>query len=477
MKENILSVGIDLGTSTTEVIFSYITVENMAASFRIPDVQIVDKKVIYRSQVYFTPLLSDTVLDTKKIVDIVKTEYQKAGIKPEQVQTGAVIITGDTARKENAQSVLKEISDFAGDFVVATAGPELESILAGKGSGAEEFSRKNKGKIINLDIGGGTTNTAVFENGEVLQAGCFDIGGRLLRYDKQTKKVEYIYPKMKYLLELSGRKLNVGDIVKKEDLRIITELLARAMLGIYEPDKGNAIVDFLSTNPLKEELLSVDYVSFSGGVGDLIYQKVLPEIYEYGDMGVLLAENIQKYIEKETIQLVRPRETIGATVVGAGSHSVNISGSTVTVTAKEYLPLVNVPLLKIGSFLNWSKEKVQKEFQKKITWIQGEDTDLNLALSVEVKEIPSYQKIQVLAEKIVLGMTPVLKKQDVLIVILREDIGKVLGQSIKKILPDGKEVICLDGINIGGGDYIDIGQPVGVGQALPVVIKTIAFNY
>ena len=165
MSENILSVGVDIGTSTTCVVFSDILIDNSSAAMRLPRAEIIEKKVRYRSPVYFTPLLSDTELNVEEIAGIVAREYQSAGISPEDVQTGAVIITGDTARKSNAQRCLQAISRYAGDFVVAAAGPTLESILAGKGSGADAYSKTHKLSVCNLDIGGGTTNTATFSGG------------------------------------------------------------------------------------------------------------------------------------------------------------------------------------------------------------------------------------------------------------------------------------------------------------------------
>ena len=129
MHEVILSVGIDIGTSTTQLVFSELTIENQATSYTVPRISIVDKKVIFRSEIFFTPLLSQTEIDGEAVKQILESQYQKAGMKPEDVKTGAVIITGETARKENANVVLETLSGLAGDFVVATAGPDLESVL------------------------------------------------------------------------------------------------------------------------------------------------------------------------------------------------------------------------------------------------------------------------------------------------------------------------------------------------------------
>ena len=121
MHEIIKSVGIDIGTSTTQLIFSELTIENEASNV-VPRINIVDKKVTYRSKIYFTPLLDQKTIDAEKVKGIIEKEYQDAGMKPEDLSTGAVIITGETARKQNANVVLDTLSNLAGDFVVATAG-------------------------------------------------------------------------------------------------------------------------------------------------------------------------------------------------------------------------------------------------------------------------------------------------------------------------------------------------------------------
>ncbi|MCI1967512.1 ethanolamine ammonia-lyase reactivating factor EutA, partial [Clostridium luticellarii] len=183
MGDEILSVGIDIGTSTTQIIFSKITVQNTAGAFLVPNMKITDIAVTYRSGIYFTPLLSKEEINLEKLKKIILNEYKAAGIRKEQISTGAIIITGETARKENAEKVLEILSDFAGDFVVAAAGPDLESILAGYGSGAGDMSKDRSAGIVNFDIGGGTTNCAVFSGGEVVDSFALDIGGRLIKFD------------------------------------------------------------------------------------------------------------------------------------------------------------------------------------------------------------------------------------------------------------------------------------------------------
>lgn len=180
-EEEILSAGIDIGTSTTQLVFSRMLLQNTGGFGRIPQIKVISKDVFYRSKVYFTPLLSRDEIDGEKVHDIIDGEYKKAGIKASDLSTGAVIITGESSRKKNAEDVVKAISGIAGDFVVATAGADLESVLAGKGSGAAQLSKDTGSIVANLDIGGGTSNICFFENGHMLDTACLDIGGRLVQ--------------------------------------------------------------------------------------------------------------------------------------------------------------------------------------------------------------------------------------------------------------------------------------------------------
>ena len=179
--EEILSAGIDIGTSTTQLVFSRMILQNTGGFGRIPQIKVVSKEVIYESEIYFTPLSSREEIDGERVHEIIKKEYEKAGVCPADLATGAVIITGETSRKRNAESVVRAIADVAGEFVVATAGADLESVLAGKGAGAADLSQKTGKRVVNLDIGGGTTNICVFEDGNMVDTACLDIGGLILR--------------------------------------------------------------------------------------------------------------------------------------------------------------------------------------------------------------------------------------------------------------------------------------------------------
>ena len=182
MGKELLSVGLDVGTTSTQMILSKLTAENRASAFAVPQLEITDREILYRSPVHFTPLSSHNLVDGGALRKLIEKEYEAAGITREMVDTGAVIITGETSRRENADTVLAELSDLAGDFVLATAGPDLESILAARGAGAYEHSEGRR--ILHMDIGGGTSNLCLLEDGKLLATGCLNVGGRLLKLDE-----------------------------------------------------------------------------------------------------------------------------------------------------------------------------------------------------------------------------------------------------------------------------------------------------
>ncbi len=453
MKESMLSVGIDLGTTTTQMVVSRLLVENTADPFSVPRMEIGDREVIYRGSIHFTPLKTPDTLDAEGIRDIISREYAQAGIAPEQVQTGAVIITGETARKENAQAVLEALTDFAGEFVVATAGPALESVLAARGAGADTEAKRRSRAVLHVDIGGGTSNLALFdETGKLKDTGCLNVGGRLLKIDRDSR-VTYVSP---VLAPLSPPAL--GERVTPESLKPLMDKLVQVLaeaVGLTKPTKllEQFITDKTVTLPDEQALLS-----FSGGVADLM-EETPDDWLTYGDIGVLLGQAIRRSCLCAG-EYRLGRETIRATVVGAGSYATELSGSTVYYRGVSF-PLQNLPVV--------SADGLDSAQLRKETELHGAQTT---ALFLTGIPSPSFQAVTQLAEHIAQAVEPVTKP---LVVVLEHDQAKALGQALQLRLGRDVPLVCLDGIHVPPGSFLDIASPVGGGTALPVVVKTLAF--
>lgn len=456
MSEVLCSVGLDVGTTSTQMVVSQLVIENRAGSFAVPEMEITGRKICYKSPVYFTPLLSGELVDGGALREIVDAEYQKAGITKDQVDTGAVIITGETSRKENAGAVLEALSDYAGDFVVATAGPDLESVLAAKGAGAVEYSTRTGKRVLHMDIGGGTSNLALIEDGRIVATGCMNVGGRLLKIEKDGR-LTYVSP------VLAGIFLKqVGDYVNQTEVEELAELLAAALETAAGLADGHELAQKLWTAGAEKWIPPREAViSFSGGVADCIGEE--QPWLAFGDMGPELGRAIRRSKLCKG-QYVRGKETIRATVIGAGSHSAQLSGSTVFYQNVDF-PMKNLPVAR----LTLTEQALPVAAAGELICQRLEKLDGQGVLALPGLRAPGYQAVSELAEKILAGW----KRQDVLVV-LEEDMAKALGQQLALKLGSDAKVLCIDRVRLAEGSYLDVGAPVA--GALPVVVKTLILS-
>lgn len=447
MSEILKSVGLDIGTTSTQMILSELRVENRASPFSVPEMEIGERKILYESPVHFTPLLDEHRMDAAALRGIVEEEYKKAGITREDVDTGAIIITGETSRKENAQAVLEALSDLAGDFVVATAGPDLESVLAAKGSGAVDFSASTGKTVLHMDIGGGTSNLSLIRDGKILETGCLNVGGRLLKLGPEGV-VTYVSP---VLGEICG--LQVGERAEENQLVRIAQTLAQALemaAGVREVTPLLEVLTTRETGKAWEAPREPVVPSFSGGVADCIGKDY--ESLAFGDIGPELGRAIR---ESRLCQgeYVLGRETIRATVIGAGCHSAQLSGSTV-FCQNVALPLKNVPAVKIGT---------PSEIREALAAQEG-----TAILAMPGINAPSYEQTVEMAEEII------RQAEGDYLLCLEQDMAKALGQALAVRLPRQTPILCIDRVQVGEGSYLDIGKSVG--GAFPVVVKTLVLS-
>ena len=438
-----------MGTTTTQLVFSALTVQNRGSAFTVPRMEITEREILYKSPIHFTPLLSGELIDGEKLRQLIEGEYVQAGIRRQEVDTGAVIITGETSRKENAKTVLENLSDFAGDFVVATAGPELESALAARGAGAVEYSEKGQ-SVLHMDIGGGTSNLALCREGRIDAVGCLNVGGRLVKFD-ESHRITYLSPVLQGVISHT-----VGDILTPEAAAEISRLLASILemaAGLRE--QTSLYSRFLTHGTSPVQPVRGTTLSFSGGVADCIDKDVSWDAY--GDLGPALGKAIRESrLCQGNYRL--GTETIRATVIGAGCHSTQLSGSTVWIR-NTVLPIKNLPVAALREELP-DAAAIRGALEKLEDW--G-------VLQLPGRNAPSYSYITQLADTIAQATAG-----KPCYVALEQDMAKALGQALALRLPEDTPIACLDGLHIPRQSYLDIGAPVG--PAVPVVIKTLVFE-
>ncbi len=474
MQEKIRSVGIDIGTSTTQFVLSMLTVKNVAPGSLVPKMEITDKEIIYRSDIHMTPIGLDDLVDGEKLFALLLLEFNAAGISPEEIDTGAVIITGETAKKENARIISDKVADFAGDFVVATAGGKLESIIAGRGSGAADYSRRNYSTIANIDIGGGTANIGIFKNGDPIDSCCLNVGGRLLQLEKNSNRVTQISRPMEQILAATGVRINPGEEITESNLVLICDAMVAVIIECLQKTELKGLAgNLLMTEALRLDY-SIDQVMISGGVADFVYgSDELTQSNRYGDIGPLFGNRLRKLWGNTEWQLVEPTETIRATVIGAGSQTVDVSGSTILVDER-LLPFKNMPVALVSQDIADLSEPAVAIKRSIENYLEEGSLD-NVAIGLRGCGYLSFAAIQVLAKGIVDGASQILKSGKPLVVVLEHDIGKVLGQSLKALgFKNG--IVCIDQLVVQEGDYIDVGRPMANGSVVPVVIKSLVFE-
>ena len=429
---------------------------------------------------YFTPLKTQTLINADAVREIVAKEFAAAGYTPADTQTGAVIITGESARKENAASVLQALSDFAGEFVVSTAGPDLESIIAGKGSGAWQYSIDNDCTVVNLDIGGGTSNIVFFNAGDTQGKICLDVGGRLIRLDADgagDPAVTYASYAAEEAARLAGVSLRTGSRISRSDLRRICDVFADCLAGA---------IGIAPKSPLQEKILTPGSdvyaparpsrrVCFSGGVADCIYVQSGEDDLRYGDIGPILGRAVRENRYFAEQKIIQGGETIRATVVGAGTYTTNLSGSTI-LYSEGIFPVKNVPALTLSRDEQWAVIGGDRGLlEEKVRWFLEQSDAQRCLLALPGLSDPDFGTLKKLASAIAETMDRLLPAGEPVIVVVQTDIAKALGIALRQT-GCARRIASIDSVKIEAGDYVDIGRPLMDGLVVPVVVKTLLFG-
>jgi ethanolamine utilization protein EutA len=473
---SLVSVGIDIGSSGTQVIFSRIKLRRLGEDLS-SRYFVVSRETLFHSPVALTPYASETRIDEAALGSIIDQAYQGAGLHPDDIDTGAVILTGEALRRENAQAISAVIAEQGGEFVCATAGHHMESMLAAYGSGAARVSHDLGKRVLNIDIGGGTTKLAVVEGGKVKGTAAVHIGGRLQVVNAEGK-IARLDPAGQFHANAAGFDWHLGDAATPAQMEAVADRMADSLIAaISQRPLPQEIESLYLTDPLAD-FGPIEGVMFSGGVAEYVYGR---ETRDFGDMGRLLGTAIRRKIDGGALswELLPAGECIRATALGASEYSVQLSGNTTYISSPgKLLPRRNLQVLQptfdcrgeIDSTL--LAQAIRGHF-KNFDLVEGE---AEVALAFRWSGQPSYQRIAAFAKGIVQAMESTLKQKLPLYLILDNDMAHTLGNLLREEMDVESEILVIDGIVLWDFDYIDLGRIRMPSQTVPVTVKSLVFS-
>jgi len=470
------SVGIDIGSSGTQVIFSRIKLRRMGEELS-SRYFVVSRETLFQSPVSLTPYKSEELIDDAELAAIIDRAFADAGLHPDDIDAGVVILTGEALRRENAQAIAGLLAEQRGEFVCASAGHHMESMLAAFGSGAARVSHESAKRILNIDIGGGTTKLALVEHGKVTATAALHVGGRLLVVD-EAKRIGRLDPAGKRLAAMAGFRWSRGDAVDAAAMERVAERMAEAILASVAARPLPEDVRGLFLTELLPDLNGVDGVMFSGGVAEYVYQR---EERDFGDLGRLLGLALRKKLDAGALPwpLLPPGECIRATALGASEYSVQLSGNTIYISDPgTLLPRRNLQVLQPPYVCG---ERVDPDALARAIGAHFKAFDLvegegEAALALRWEGTPSYERIAGLAEGIRRGLARTIAKRMPVYVMVDGDIAQTLGAILRDEMGVESEILVIDGVVLWDFDYIDLGRIRMPSQTVPVTVKSLVFG-
>ncbi len=472
------SVGIDIGSSTSHLMFSRLVLRRLGAKLSSKFV-VVEREVIWKSDILLTPYSSQYQIDVKRLSAFLDQAYQSANMDPDMIDTGAVIITGEASRKENAEAITALFSKQAGKFVCATAGPNLEAMMAAYGSGAvrKSIEGDDDKTVMVIDVGGGTVKIAIVEGGFIRETAAVNIGGRLVAVDNSGRIVR-IEEAGRWVAEELGIRLELGRYLEEEEKQALATRLAEVIFEIVHRGPLSSLAERLMVTSALNYKGKIDLVMFSGGVGEYIYGT---ETRDYGDLGRVLGEKIMERAQRSGFGVpVGPsEERIRATVIGASQYTIQVSGNTIFVSDTKLLPIRNLKVIfpQVGEttegLTTHNVEAAIRQAFARFDLVEGEAP---VALAFHWLLGPRHEFLRCLAEGLVAALKKTIHKKLPIVLVFNSDIGKTIGRLLHKELQIDAEVISIDQIHLHDFDFIDIGQVVEKVEAVPVVVKSLVFG-
>jgi ethanolamine utilization protein EutA len=468
-----LTVGIDIGSSTTHLLFARVILrrEQHELSSRFA---VVERRIVWRSPIMLTPFETDGTISVRELRHFFAHCYHDAGFKRADIDSGAVILTGEAIKKVNARAIDEIFAAESGKFVCATAGHKLEATLAAQGSGATALSRRRDACGLHVDIGGGTTKLALINKGEILDVAAFAVGGRLLAQNSQGAWT-LVDDSAVLAAKDIGLPATPAAFGESKVRQAIAERLAVQIVDQIVGAELDKLGHALELTPPLKRSISPQFITFSGGVSEYIFGY---EDREYGDISKLLAQQVVKQLRaRVSMPIVDAGQRIRATVVGASQFSVQVSGKTIYMNDLNILPRHNIPVvhLDIAPEGDIDPQAVVESFRRNA---DRQDIDLEglIALAFPWRGLPDHSRLRAMAQAIRTVAAPAGERKEPLVLVIDGDVGCSLGRVLEEEWGSGLRLISIDGIQLKELDFVDLGEFLDPPGIVPVVIKSLLFS-
>lgn len=477
-RENVIlvSVGIDVGSAGTQILFSRMHLKRQSVDLSSRYL-VVSRETLFESPIMLTPYSSDTRIDARRLGEIVDEAYLQAKLHPEDVDTGVVILTGEALRRENAERIAHILSEKCGDVVCATAGHHMEAMLAAHGSGAVQTSFVRGERVLNVDVGGGTTKLTVIDRGRVLSTAAIHVGGRLLAFDA-SGTLTRIDPAGRLHARRAGFDWKVGDRVREEELAVVAQSMADDLVSALTTDSPPApVTDLYLTDPISH-LEGLDSVMFSGGVAEFAYRR---ETGDFGDLGKPLGHALRAAIDSGRLpwRLLPDSLGIRSTVLGCSEFTAQVSGNTGYFSNPDrLLPRRNAKVIRPDfEFAEiFDSSALADAIRRHMTRFEIDHADPNLVLAFHWEGAPRYERLARFAEGIRLALGERIARGQPIYVILDADIALNLGSILHQEIGIAAEVMVIDGLSLWDFDSVDLGNLRLPSRTVPVTIKSLVFS-
>jgi ethanolamine utilization protein EutA len=470
---DLITVGIDIGSSTSHLLFAKVLLERQTQGLSSRFV-VVHRQVLWRSPIMLTPFRPDGTIDAAALGAFIERSYGDAGFTRAEIDSGAVILTGEAIKKTNAAAIDHLFAAEAGKFVCATAGHKLECMLAAHGAGAVRLAAERGECLLHVDIGGGTTKLALIDRGTILGVAAFAVGGRLIAADADGAwtRVDDSARMVAQELGLATDAATLADPAVRR--RVADRLAAIAADYILDAPRDRLGQALLLTEELARPVQPAA-ITFSGGVSEYVFGY---ESHDFGDIARMLAAALGEELARRGAPVaIDPGQRIRATVIGASQFTVQVSGKTIFLPDPGVLPLHNVPVVHAGIDLAGAFDPAALTASIASSLARMDlSPDARMAIAFAWHGDPDYVRIAAAARAIMAAVAPQGRRSAPLLLMIDGDVGRTFGALMRDELGLAGPLVSIDGVQLQELDFVDVGELLSPPGVVPVVIKSLLFS-